>query len=66
MERPICRHLRTKKIYIPAESEDPFSETAEASIAPHCWCNLTMTEVGRDDRPVSAGTCVPGRICHRD
>lgn len=61
MDEPICRHLRTKKMYIPM---DPPEDETERADEPHCWCNLTMTEVGADDRVVNRRACVPGRPCH--
>jgi hypothetical protein len=60
----LCRHLRTKKMYVPEEAPDVMNQAmADSGREPHCWCNRTMTEVGRDDRPVTLHRCVPGRIC---
>ena len=60
-----CRYLRYKELYtseLVAASEDGSDIPAVAN----AWCNLTLTEVGRDDRPVSVIACSkPGRICYR-
>ncbi len=56
-----CRHYRTKKMYIPEQAPDAFARSVTGES--HCWCNLTMTEVGRDDRPVTLRTCQIGRAC---
>jgi hypothetical protein len=61
MEEPVCRHLRTKKMYIPADDSVPASEHSQPA---HCWCNVTMTEVGADDRQVRLELCRPGRACY--
>jgi hypothetical protein len=51
-------------MYVPAQSADVRTRIADGAPGePHCWCNRTMTEVGRDDRPVAIGRCVSGRSC---
>ena len=63
----ICRHLRTKKMYIPAQEDDVFSAAGEKSEQPsHCWCNRTLTEVGMDDRLASLETCDSARPCFEE
>jgi hypothetical protein len=63
--RPVlCRHLRTKKMYVPAQE----AEVLEAAMGerpgePHCWCNRTMNEIGRDGGPVALGRCMASRAC---
>jgi hypothetical protein len=60
----LCRHLRTKKMYIPALAEEAFShDSPESPGASHCWCNRTMSETGPDDRPIGAQECKGGRSC---
>lgn len=49
-------------MYLPPE--DTGDEATEETAEPHCWCNLTMTEVGADDRVVSRHSCLPGRPCY--
>ncbi len=61
----ICRHLRTKKMYLPPEAHDALREPVEAGEMPHCWCNCTMMEVGEDDAPVSFRACADrNRSCY--
>ncbi len=63
----ICKNLRTKKMYIPAQADDVFMETSEGfRDAGHCWCNCTLTEVGPDDQPVSVQNCGPSRPCFEE
>jgi hypothetical protein len=51
-------------MYVPEQAPDVLSQAAGAEPnEPHCWCNRTMREVGRDDRPVALGRCVAGRSC---
>jgi hypothetical protein len=60
-----CRFLRYKELFTPellAASDDGEDIPAVANT----WCNLTLTEVGQDDCPVSMIACSrPGRICYR-
>lgn len=49
-------------MFLPAS---PPEEKSQDQCEPHCWCNLTMTEVGEDDRIVNRQKCVPGRACYR-
>ncbi|HEV3410086.1 MAG TPA: hypothetical protein VG095_07320, partial [Chthoniobacterales bacterium] len=67
MEQPTpCRHLRTKKMYVPAQEEAAFSDKFDPNSFNHCWCNRTMTEIGEDDRLVSFRGCTnPQRRCFR-
>jgi len=58
MQQPIpCRYFRNKKMYIPAQEENAFSEKFDPNAFSHCWCNKTMTEVGADDNLVTFRTC---------
>ncbi len=62
---PVCRHLRTKTLYVPEQAAEAESDATEAATARHCWCNKTMTPVGLDDRRVTAETCAdPKRSCY--
>ena len=61
-----CKHLRMKRLFVPDRALDAFapSETREAVC--QCWCNQTMTGLGRDDRHVSQPACTdPQRPCYR-
>lgn len=64
--QPLCRHLRIKTLYVPAQGSDKFGITDEAATARHCWCNKTMTPVGLDDRRVNVEACSdPTRSCYQ-
>lgn len=64
---PVCKHLRTKSMYIPAltrrEDTQPDYVAGHSS---HCWCNCTLTETGPDDRPVGAEHCTDTRHCFEE
>ena len=64
----LCRHLRTKSMFIPALTGENHvsAEPDEYARAPHCWCNCTLTETGPDDQPVGPETCKAGRGCFED
>ena len=64
LARVRCAHLRTKKMYIPAEyprpGRLPRSETA------HYWCVRTARPIGPDGRLVHLDTCNRSRDCCGD
>ena len=63
----VCRHLRTKKMYIPAQADEVFAESGEdAGHCGHCWCNKTLAEVGLDDRVAGIKACNPSRSCFEE
>ncbi len=63
----VCKHLRTKKMYVPAQADELFSPSGEPlDYACNCWCNQTLTEVGRDDRPVGMQLCNRSRPCFEE
>jgi hypothetical protein len=67
--QPICKHLRTKSMYIPALARPaiaPTGDAAELEMSSPCWCNCTMTETGPDDRPVGRLACRSGRHCYEE
>jgi hypothetical protein len=67
--RAICKHLRTKSMYIPALAQAAPSEGPEqvsSQAYSHSWCNCTLTETGPDDRPVGPERCRAGRDCFRE
>ena len=67
MNTPVCQHLRTKKMFIPALADDAFVEKQDESASPcHYWCNRTMTEVGVDDQAVHPQGCNPQRSCFEE
>ena len=60
----LCKHLRNKKMYIPALADQAFNENPEeGGHSNHCWCNCTLTETGPDDRPVTPQVCNSSRSC---
>jgi hypothetical protein len=62
-----CRHLRTKKLYIPEQTDEVFDvEGEQFTHHGHCWCNRTLTEVGWDDQQVGVQLCNPSRPCFED
>jgi len=59
-----CRHLRSKKLYIPEQENEVFAVAGDEFLHhSHCWCNRTLTEVGFDDGQVSVPLCNPTRSC---
>jgi hypothetical protein len=64
----LCQHLRTKKMYIPAQAHEAFSGEAgeDGQANGHCWCNCTLTETGPDDGPVGPERCRFGRFCFEE
>jgi len=67
MNSTVCKNLRTKKMFIPGESDEVFAPAAEEpQSTSHCWCNCTLTETGPDDRPVGLRTCSDARSCFEE
>jgi len=63
----VCKHLRTKKMFIPAQAHEAFASSAEEpGGSPHCWCNCTLSEVGPDDRQVGVHVCGLSRLCFEE
>ena len=61
-----CKHLRTKRLFIPDLATDAFAQSDNLDEVRQCWCNKTMAEIGLDDRHVSFKDCTePGRSCYR-
>jgi hypothetical protein len=66
MEPTICRHLRTKVLYVPEQAAEASTSSSEAEVSRHCWCNKTMTPLGLDDRRVGLELCSdPTRRCYQ-
>ena len=64
MNRPCCKHLRSKSMYIEATPEAALKPPAPGQFAPcHYWCNLTQTAIGPDDQPVHKDACHAARAC---
>ncbi len=66
MNDSICRHLRTKKMFIPAQADEALKEQTEPGASCHFWCNRTLTEVGWDDQPVHKDRCGGWRSCFEE
>lgn len=52
-----CRFFRNKKMYMSSQEEAALSDRFDPNGFSHCWCNLTMTEIGEDDRLVNFSGC---------
>jgi hypothetical protein len=66
-----CLHLRSKEMFYKDAAAGPTEHDRE--VRKHfgscdtraCWCALTQTGRGPDDRPVNATACGdPGRACY--
>ena len=67
MKSNLCKHLRTKKMFIPALAHEAFAEDSAGQHDPaHAWCNCTLTETGPDDRPVGSERCTSARSCFEE
>jgi hypothetical protein len=58
----VCRHLRSKAIYVSGQMEPPAE--IEKLGSGHCWCNWTQHILGPDDQLVDRGGCNSGRTCY--
>jgi hypothetical protein len=63
MKPSICLHLRTKKMYIPAQAAEASAAFESREAIGPCWCNLTQSPIGPDDQLVHPESCRPGRAC---
>jgi hypothetical protein len=59
-----CRHLRTKRMYIPAIADGALDLDQGDHDQSFYWCNKTLAALGIDDAPVHLCSCQPGRSCH--
>ena len=64
-QSPLCRHLRSKRMYV-ANSFEAEAQEDEDKISAygHYWCMKTSYEFGPDDEPVARKVCKPGRSCY--
>ncbi len=62
-EAPICRHLRSKGMYVFTDGQEP---EVEDDLDNTCyWCFQTMKAFGPDDRMVRRRECRdPSRSCY--
>jgi hypothetical protein len=58
----ICRHIRSKAIYVVGQMEPP--PEMEAMGSGHCWCNHTQHILGPDDTLVERRGCNSARTCY--
>jgi|HubBroStandDraft_1064217.scaffolds.fasta_scaffold873622_1 hypothetical protein len=61
---PLCRYLRTKRMYVPALANGAVESESQTGDQSFYWCNKTQTALGIDDNPVNPCACRPGRSCH--
>jgi hypothetical protein len=64
----ICRHFRTKKLYVPALTHEVYEAKGDEMdhCCGHCWCNRTLSEVGADDQLADLRSCNPQRSCFEE
>ncbi len=60
--QPICRHLRSKAMYVSGQLE-PTAEMEEMGSG-HCWCNHTQQLFGPDSRIADRRDCNSNRPCY--
>lgn len=63
---PVCKCLRTKKMFVPEQEAEAFSEQTEPGAEAFYWCNRTLNGIGPDDKPAHVHTCVQGRSCFEE
>ena len=68
MNMPLCKYLRTKKMFVPGHEAEALTEVAEAGTEADAfyWCNCTLSEIGADDKPAHLRACIPGRTCFKE
>ncbi len=59
-----CRHLRTKRMYIPSLAASALDAESYHDDQSFFWCNKTLSALGHDDDQVHPCVCIPGRSCH--
>ena len=59
-----CRHLRTKRMYIPALADGALDIRPVNEDQSFYWCNQTLGALSLNDEPVHPCVCQPGRGCH--
>ena len=67
MSQTFCKHLRTKKMFTGATTEEAFADKRGDEVTPcHFWCNRTQSVVGVDDRPAHKNSCDESRSCFEE
>ena len=65
MEMSHCKHLRTKRLFIPDLATHAFADAADPAEVQQCWCNKTMRPIGLDELHVNPKACSdPKRTCY--
>jgi len=60
--KKVCRHLRSKAIYVAGHME-PTAEMEQMGSG-HCWCSMTAHVFGPDNVEVDRRSCNSGRPCY--
>ncbi len=58
----VCRHLRSKAIFVAGQMEPPAD--MQQSGSGHCWCNHTQNVFGPDNEVVTRRACDSARACY--
>ena len=66
MSSPVCKHLRTKKMFTVPTMEEALAEDEHGHINCHFWCNKTQSVVGADDSPAHKRVCDASRRCFEE
>jgi hypothetical protein len=66
MNTPLCKYLRTKKMFVPEHEAEALIEPTELGADAFYWCNCTLSEIGSDDKPAHLRACIPGRRCFKE
>lgn len=61
--KPLCRHLRTKQMYVPVLAAGALQKHDSPHDDSFYTCNRTLTALGCDDDAVHPHVCGPGRCC---
>jgi len=60
--QPVCRHMRSKAMYVAGQMEPPAE--AEQLGSGNCWCIHTQHVYGPDNQLVDRRDCHSGRACY--
>ncbi|HSI87372.1 MAG: hypothetical protein ACAI35_03370 [Candidatus Methylacidiphilales bacterium] len=59
-----CRHLRTKRMFIPAQAEGSLEVESERNDRAAYWCNITFSHLGCDEERAHTRLCLNHRRCY--
>jgi len=59
---PVCRHMRSKGMFVAGQME-PEPDMQQAGSG-HCWCNQTQNVLGPDAQLVERQMCNTQRVCY--